>query len=365
MAAATDLRKKMTTIDNDIIVRFITDRCTDEELETLRQWMRQSDDNAAEVTRMERVYREAQAHGMPRREVEGALGRLHHRLESIGKSSEGDTRDSGRPSENGVADAFRQEVSSPSPRRISLASWRRVAAAAAVVLVVVGAAFWMLGPFSSRSAEYLVAKATGDVPTELTLADGTRVWLNSGSTLRYPKTFADTLREVEIEGEGYFEVAKNTAKPFVAHGKEMDVRVLGTKFNLSTATGDRAAEVSLIEGKVRVTGADAGGSVVLKPGQKARLAKDGQIAVSSVNTRMDAVWHNGLIPFDGSSIKQIADALQQLYGVQFIIDSGVDLNITYTGEIQWDENLDMVLSRLRNTLPVRFKRHEGKIYIYK
>lgn len=344
----------MTTIDNDIIVRFITDRCTDEELETLRQWMRQSDDNAAEVTRLERVYREAQAQAMPRREVEAALGRLRHRLEAGGNHATDDSR---------AGDAA-QEADTPRTRRISLASWRRVAAAAAIVLVVAGAAFWFAHPFTGRSADYLCAKATGDVPTELTLADGTRVWLNSGSTLRYPKTFADTLREVELEGEGYFEVAKNAAKPFVAHGRQMDVRVLGTKFNFSTATGGHAAEVSLIEGKVRVTGSEDEGSVVLKPGQKARLA-DGGIAVSAANTRMDAVWHNGLIPFEGSNVKQIADALQQLYGVQFVIDGGVDLNVTYTGEIQWDQNLDMVLSRLRNTVPVRFKRHEGKVYIYK
>ena len=323
----------MITINNDIIVRFITDTCTDEELEALSQWMRQSDENAAEV--------------MSRREVEGALSRLYHRLHAT------DT-------------ACIDEAESQQPtRRVNLTVLHRWAAAAAIVLVVMGTAFYFLNPFVGSSAtEYLFAEATSNVPTQLTLADGTKVWLNSGSKLRYPKTFTDTLRKVRLEGEGYFEVTKDPANPFVVDGKEMNVRVLGTKFNFSTAKSNRAAEVSLIEGKVRVTSSKNEGSVVLTPGQKARLVKNGQLSVSSANTRIDAVWHDGLIPFDGSNIKQIADALQQLYGVPFVIDSSVDLNRTYTGEIQWDESLGMVLTRLRNTIPVNFKRYEGKVYVY-
>lgn len=337
----------MITINNDIIVRFITDTCTDEELEALSQWMRQSDENAAEVMRMERIYREAQAHAMSRREVEGALSRLHHRLHATDTTC--------------IDEAESQQPT----RRVNLTVLHRWAAAAAIVLVVMGTAFYFLNPFVGSSAtEYLFAEATSNVPTQLTLADGTKVWLNSGSKLRYPKTFTDTLRKVRLEGEGYFEVTKDPIKPFVVDGKEMNVRVLGTKFNFSTAKSNRAAEVSLIEGKVRVTSSKNEGSVVLTPGQKARLVKNGQLSVSNANTRIDAVWHDGLIPFDGSNIKQIADALQQLYGVPFVIDSSVDLNRTYTGEIQWDESLGMVLTRLRNTIPVNFKRYEGKVYVY-
>lgn len=338
----------MIAINNDIIVRFITDTCTDEELEALRQWMRQSDENAAEVMRMERIYRQAQAQAMPRREVEGALCRLHHKLEIS------------------ADEARKDEVETKhSVYRTNLSVWYRWAAAAAIVLVVMGAAFYFLNPLNSSSApEYLLAEATGNVPTRLTLADGTKVWLNCGSTLRYPKTFSDTLREVCLDGEGYFEVTKNPTKPFVVDGKDMKVRVLGTRFNFSTSKNNRDAVVSLIEGKVRVTSSKSESSVVLSPGQKVCLAKDGQLNLTTANTSIDAVWHDGLIPFKGCNVKQIVDALQQLYGVQFVIDGSVDLNRTYTGDIQWDKSLGMVLTRLCNTIPVKFKRHEGKVYVY-
>ncbi len=327
----------MTGIDDNIIARFITGECTDEELAQIEEWTKADKSNAAELFGMERLYREAQAAAMPRRETEGALHRLHARI---------DARE-------------RHET----VRKARLNVWRRLAAAAAVVIICVGI-YALRGVVSpEKHIEYMYARATATTPRQIALPDGTKVWLNNGATLRYPKTFADTLREVRLTGEAYFEVAKNHLKPFVVDSRDMKVRVLGTVFNFNTSAAGNASEVSLMEGSVEVSSHKSAGQVVLLPGQRARLDGDGSLTVCNTDTRIAAVWHNKLIPFDNCNVRQIADTLEQIYGVKIVVDPNINRNNTYSGQIMWKEDIDTVLSLLTNTLPVTFSHRNGKIYI--
>lgn len=340
----------MTEISDEIKVRFVTGECSDEELKVLARWMKESEANAEELLALERVYREAQADAMPHREVEQALERTHAQIEKRGEHEEREAAAAG---------------SDDTVRTVKMGRLRRWMAAAAVVLVLVCAGLYTMREYKAAQPEmkYLLAKASATTPRRVVLADGTRVWLNCGATLRYPEQFCDTLRKVALTGEGYFEVAKDHRKPFVVEGTTLDVRVLGTVFNFRNGSNGSRSEVSLLEGSVRVSADSADSSVVLRPGQKACLAEGRGIVVSNADTRLDAVWHTRVIPFEESNIRQIADVLEQLYDVKIVVGKSIDLSKTYSGEIQWNESIEKELSLLQNTLPISYEKKGKVIYI--
>ncbi len=132
----------------------------------------------------------------------------------------------------------------------------------------------------------------------LTLSDGTVVFLNADSKLRFPVKFGDTKREVELEGEGYFEVTRNEKVPFIVKTSRMDVLVLGTKFNISAYEDDSITMTTLVQGSVRVTASDNGMSVVLQPNEQAELEHGGNILqVSEVDASFATAWKDGRLRF--------------------------------------------------------------------
>lgn len=339
------------TIDDNIKAKFITGQCSDDELAAVAQWMRQDAQGAAELLRMERLYHEAQALAMPRRETEKALGRLNGRIEHSSDV------------QAGTQPAPPSGATAPRHTRV-LRLWHRWAAAIAIVVVAcVGLYGLRLMGQRQTAAQCVVAQASAQSPKQLTLPDGTRVWLNRGSELRYPRHFDDTLRQVTLKGEGYFEVTKRPSQPFVVESRDMKVKVLGTVFNFNTRPGSSEAEVSLIEGSVEVSSLRSAGQVVLMPGQKAQLTQAGQLVVRNADTRIDAVWHNELIPFNNCNVRQIANTLEQLYDVKIVVDENINRNETYSGQIMWKQDIDSVLSLLKNTLPISYHRQDGKVYI--
>lgn len=158
------------------------------------------------------------------------------------------------------------------------------------------------------------------------LPDGTKVWLNAASSLRYPTAFSGTERRVELSGEAYFEVVHNKSMPFTVVSGQQTVEVLGTHFNINSYGDEQAIKTTLVEGAVRV--ANSRSSSVLKPGQQAVLDKDNQvIAVSEANTEAVIAWKNGYFHFNRVNIKDIMKELARWY----------DIEVVYEGEIPADE----------------------------
>jgi transmembrane sensor len=321
--------------DESVIMRFLTGDCTDSELEELRNWISSSEENAAELFRLEESYRRMYGLTMSGRETEKALLRVH-------------------------ADIDRNTL-----RKTAIFKIMRYAASLLVVaLISTGIWYWGSHTNGSAAAEYIIAKASMHAPREITLCDSSHVWLNAGSSLKYPKTFAGDERRVELQGEGYFEIAKNKAKPFVVSGGMVEVKVLGTVFNFNVNSDRKIAEVSLIKGSVEVAEHLGSGRVMLLPGQKARVdCETGRMLVQDADVRLDAVWHNSLIPFYNANVRQIANTLEQLYDVDIEIDPNIDNMRTYSGQITHKQDIDSVLKLLENTLPIAVCRKEGKIYI--
>lgn len=295
----------MSKLNEDIIIRYLENRCSEEDFVLINEWMKESDENAGELFRMEEIYQLGKFPFEEENLVVRAERRLGRRLEQENQK--------------------KQEV-------FKLRSVLRYAAAIVGVMVLAaGLAYW----FRNKAEELVVASAAHGQVREMLLPDGTKVWLNQSSVLKYPRAFEGKERHVYLDGEAYFEVARNHEKPFMVKSPAMDVRVLGTSFNIKCRPDNSFAETTLIEGEVEVKDKSDKGRITLLPGQKAVLNRvTGRMQVKQVDPKMEIVWHNDLIPFEKSSIFQIAAALERFYGVKIILSPDVDSTNTYSGVLK-------------------------------
>ncbi|MCS3799326.1 FecR family protein [Niastella sp. OAS944] len=184
---------------------------------------------------------------------------------------------------------------------------------------------------------------------KVTLADGTRVWLNAGSSLKYPAAFNGNDRTVEIKGEGYFEVAENKAKPFrVLTTDGTEVKVLGTKFNVKAYDGDNAVTATLVSGAVAIQNGTEQKNI--KPNQQAIVTSEG-IAIktkSKEEVLQQLAWKNGMINFEGETAQSILKQIGRWYIVDTRVEPGTP-ETTLTGNVDKTASLADVLKLLNTT----------------
>ena len=198
----------------------------------------------------------------------------------------------------------------------------------------------------------------------IVLPDGTRVWLNAATELKYPVAFHAKERRVYLKGEAYFEVTKNRHKPFTVESDAMRVRVLGTTFNFKCDKRCRIAEATLIEGEIEVKGNKDEGQIVLAPGQRAELNRNsGRLTVKQVDAKLDAVWRDNLIPFNKANIFTITKALERFYDVKIILSPDIRSDKTYSGVLKKKSTIESVLKSLQNSIPIEYKIVGNNIFI--
>ena len=197
---------------------------------------------------------------------------------------------------------------------------------------------------------------------QVILPDGSKVWLNAASSLRFPSTFSGTERMVEITGEGYFEVAKNAAMPFRVKTGEIQVEVLGTHFNVKAYADEESVNTTLLEGSVKVVSKAKAGAL-LKPGQQATL-KDNETAfrLSDVDVYHEVAWKDGLFDFDNDNIQDIMRQLSRWYDVE-VSYAGQKLQNHYTGSIRREVNISKVFEMLELAGGVQFSLDGKKVII--
>jgi ferric-dicitrate binding protein FerR (iron transport regulator) len=203
---------------------------------------------------------------------------------------------------------------------------------------------------------------------QVTLSDGTKVWLNTASSLRFPTRFDGKQREVALTGEAYFEVAKDEKHPFIVRTDDMKVTVLGTKFNVSSYSDDPGQKITLTEGSVRVHNEDElvrdNSGVLLKPGYEAVISKDNHhIDVAKANLEATLAWKNGLFLFDGESLGNIMRTLSRWYDVNVVYADGVDTRFHFTGRIHRYENITGILHLLELTGKVEFSMNGRQLEV--
>ncbi|EDM36272.1 putative anti-sigma factor [Pedobacter sp. BAL39] len=182
------------------------------------------------------------------------------------------------------------------------------------------------------------------------LPDGTEVWLNSQSSLRYPTSFESLdERRVEFAGEGYFEVAKDQAHPFIVKSNGQTVKVLGTHFNINNYADEQATKTTLLEGSVQLNG-----QTILKPGEQATLPASGKISISQIDVDEAVAWKNGRFNFADENIESIMRKLERWYNVEVSYE-GTPPTETFTASIGRFDNISKILNKLSYTNHVHFK----------
>lgn len=191
---------------------------------------------------------------------------------------------------------------------------------------------------------------------QLVLADGSKVWLNAASRLKFPAAFTGDTREVEVSGEAYFEIAKDRSRPFKVHFNNSTVEVLGTHFNVNAYENDKTQAVTLLEGSVKVK--NTVGEAIIKPGYQARLNGAGRIHVKQADTEEAIAWKNGYFMFVEEDIEEIMKKLSRWYGFTAEYQGHVN-NERFGGMISRFKNISEVLNMFERTGTIKFRLIQG------
>jgi len=196
---------------------------------------------------------------------------------------------------------------------------------------------------------------------QIALSDGSKVWLNAASSIKFPTIFKGNERRVEITGEAYFEVAHNEKMVFIVKKGDAEVKVLGTHFNINAYDNEDAMKVTLLEGSVKLLIPTTNESHIISPGQQAQLHKNGKIKITSVDADETIAWKNGYFHFDRADIQSVMRQLSNWYDVDVIYDGSIP-NQQFGGDMQRDLTLSQVLNILGKS-QVKFKIQGKNIII--
>lgn len=368
-------------MEEQLLIRFLSHQCTPEELKQVQDWISADKAQANWLFEIERVWSlKDEFRFSDKKEIECAFSRFLKELEenkiaqrnavqssAVTMATTQDSVQGKIIPETFAREAFRQgevhqEVACKAtlPHRCFL-SWAKYAAAI-FIMVLLSVNLYQLPNFQNEKM------STIEVPRGqrvfLTLCDGTHVWLNSDSKLTYPSAFGSSKREVTLEGEGYFEVTKNREHPFVVHNPNLDVKVLGTKFNVKAYTGE-GTTVFLKEGKVEVSNPEGSKKLILHPSDKVLYTPNGgfKLQANSSPEESDS-WRRGELAFVEESLGTIIKALERRYDVQITVHPPALNNKYFTCRVKQDATLVQVLDLLKDTREFTYKIENKKVNIY-
>ena len=219
---------------------------------------------------------------------------------------------------------------------------------------------------TQRAAQNVVVTPKGG-EYNLELSDGTKVWLNAESEIRYPVKFTGDTRKVEISGEVYFEVAKDLKKEFIVKSGDVEIKVLGTQFNVMAYSDERSIQTTLVEGAVRFNAKGLAGnisSVDLIPGRQAdydRFSK--KVEVVEVNVENYIAWKNGKFIFEKADLGTIMRQLERWYDVKVFFNNEQSKNFKFSARIDRYGNIEDVLRKMELTTKVRFDINKGTVLV--
>jgi ferric-dicitrate binding protein FerR (iron transport regulator) len=228
--------------------------------------------------------------------------------------------------------------------------------------------------------------------TNLVLPDGSKVWLNAGSKITYDKNYGSSIRELTLVGEAYFDVVKNTSKPFIIHTSKMDIKVLGTAFDVKCYPDEKTTETSLIRGSVEITLKDRSQKIILKPNEKITINNDdvnmqlgkndpvkkagtssnavhapiitlGYLTREPVNNEIiETSWINNRLIFSDERFDDIAIKMERWFGVNIQFGSEKLKKLRFTGAFE-NETIDQALSAMQLTTAFKFNINKDHIII--
>lgn len=197
---------------------------------------------------------------------------------------------------------------------------------------------------------------------EIYLPDGSKLVLNADSELTYPKAFNDSIREVTLVGEAFFDIKRNVNKPFIVNTNSIKIRVLGTSFNVKSYSKDKKVETTLVTGKVEVL-KDKETPIILAPSQKAVFyKKENKLEIEEVQSLNVVAWKEGKLIFDKTPLQEVVKDLERKYNTKIIINSKNLLNYEYTGTFD-NLSFEEVLKLLTISSPIEYSFKNEKIIL--
>lgn len=317
----------------EIFERYVQQRASEDEIKRLSDWIR-NNRNISEWMEQQILNSEADMDASVQLRM---LERIKHQLTTGDQPS----------AQPGV--------------KFRIQTWWRIAAMLVLPLLTALGMYVYMSRYDS-GAPVMVAVERGQKAT-VTLPDGSKVWLNSLSELRYTPGFTSRKRELQLEGEAYFEVAPDPDRPFVVTGTDLKVEALGTSFGMKTYREDRMVSSILMSGKVRVTTPD--GTRVLKPNERIQYdkttaqSKHSQVANATEFTG----WIRNELRFENETLDEIARSIQRIYNVEIIFASENLKQLRYTGTVQ-NNSLESVLNIITLTSPLSFQIDKHTIILY-
>jgi ferric-dicitrate binding protein FerR (iron transport regulator) len=337
------------------VIHYLHQDISESELKELYQWLQESPENKEFFFQIKNIYDSTRHHRlMSAEELEGSWQRMQSRLSSYSSTTS--------------PIVSRQAQALGGGKKFFLRSFRYMAVASVAAIVGFGVSL-LIQP---RLAENLKVKEVsyneihvpkGGKPGSITLSDGTKVQLNVAGTLRYPTGFSGNCREVYLNGEAWFEVSHDAAKPFIVHLNRQDIIVHGTSFNAEAYHSEPYSVVTLLDGSISLETSDSKGECIsqmfIKPGQKANFDKVSEhIYVENADATMSNAWTRGEYKFKDEPLGLIVKRLENYYNVRIMLDSDLK-DIRYTGTFSFSQSIIQALNIINYEKQFSFRHKDG------
>lgn len=330
---------------NELLIKYLTNRCSPEELDLIIQWI---DTRAVTDEGLNLAYNDWKTlnvegnSSLPDERFNFLLDKIHHRI----NISEPVYKD------------FKQSTTTKILSLLTKAAAILLLPILTFLLYVVYNPSILVLKDNRKDVDSLEVIASAGSRTIVQLTDGTEVYLNYGSRIKYPRNFVGKTRGITLSGEGFFAVAHDPAHPFIVKTKQLDIKALGTKFNVLTYPESDKVETTLIEGKVVLETSDINGTTKtigsLVPGEHANFnSATKEISTTKGNVEKYIAWKDGFMVFDNAGITEVAERLGRIYNVDIKVSHDI-MDYTYTVKFV-DESLSQILDLLTKATPVKYK----------
>lgn len=256
-----------------------------------------------------------------------------------------------------------QEIRIKEDRRRYLPVWMNYAASVALMIVVATSIILIATSTREAPVSYSVIEAVRGQKTNIILPDGTKVMLNSESTLTYSTGFNNENRTVEIAGEAYFNVEKNKNLPFVVKAGKIEIEAVGTAFNVRAYSNESKVITTLVEGKVNVTAAQE--SIELNPNERIEVERNSFATrkIIMADARNSIGWLNDILCFENTALSEVAADLSRIYNIEIYFRDETVKNLRFTGKIS-NNSLSTVLRILSLTSPLSYEIRDNEVYLF-
>lgn len=329
------------SVDNELLIRYLSGNCNDDECESLLMWVETSEDNKRHFAEMKNswVISNINTDKLNQDETNHSFQSVLNKIQNSENSSENN-----------------------SPK---ISIFWRVAAAVIITVGLTSLINYIVWKEPEKKLAYNELSVPSGQQAQLTLADGTRIWLNSKSKLIYPGEFSSKTREVILEGEGYFQVSHNPDKPFIVKTSHLDVKVLGTSFNITNYSDEDKISFALESGSISLLDKGTENSKLkLKPTDLAVFSKTTHdIQLSKGDADIYKSWLKGQFKFRNLSFEDIARRLGRNFNVQFVFVNEKIKTIKYNGSFYNYEPLHQILKIMQTNSAFRYRIVKDKVFI--